>query len=188
MKILLEPLHPEHIVDNSFLCFEGTHTAISQQEKYCVEMLEDEEDTSEGTPKEEVLLNKFIDYDPFGNFHATRLNTYVIFDGNQTFLKLIKDEEKFDDLSNKRLWTLYFDSMKCKVSAGAGVHLLSPMGFETLKAYHFMFSCSNNNVEYEALVHSLNIAQRMSIKRVQVFGDSELVGSQVHNQATSQNT
>lgn len=59
------------------------------------------------------------------------------------------------------------------------VHFLSPMGSETLKAYHFMLSCLNNDAEYEALVHGLNLAQRMSIKRIQFFGDSELVVSQV---------
>lgn len=71
-------------------------------------MLEDEEDTSERTPGEEVLLNQFIDYDPFDNFHATRLDTYVIFNDDQFFLKLVKDEEKSDDSSDNRLWTLFF--------------------------------------------------------------------------------
>lgn len=35
------------------------------------------------------------------------------------------------------------------------------MGSDTLRANHFMFSCLNNDVKYEALVHGLNLAKRM---------------------------
>lgn len=57
-----------------------------------------------------------------------------------------------------------------------------------LRAYHFMFSCLNNDIEYEALVHGLNLAQRVGIKRIEVFGDSKLVVSQVHGQVLAKNT
>ena len=41
------------------------------------------------------------------------------------------------------------------------------------------FTCSNNVAEYEALVHGLKVAKEIGIRRVQCFGDSDLVVQQV---------
>lgn len=71
-------------------------------------------------PEEEVFLNQFIDYDPF-SLHVTRLGTYIIFNSDQTFQKLIKDEKKYDDPSNNHLWILYFDGAVCKFNSDVGV-------------------------------------------------------------------
>lgn len=79
MKIIFESLHPKHKTNDVVLCFEVAQTSFSKGESYCVEMLEDEEDTSEWNPKEEFMLNKFINSNPFGKFHAIWLSTYMIF-------------------------------------------------------------------------------------------------------------
>src|ERR687897_1983730 len=42
-----------------------------------------------------------------------------------------------------------------------------------------MFSCINNTVEYEALLHGLRMAKEMNLSRVRCFGDSDLVAQQV---------
>jgi ribonuclease HI len=41
------------------------------------------------------------------------------------------------------------------------------------------FACTNNVVEYEALLHSLRIAKEMVISRIYYYGNSDLVVQQV---------
>ena len=41
------------------------------------------------------------------------------------------------------------------------------------------FKASNNVAEYEALVHGLKVAKEIGIRRIQCFGDSDLVVQQV---------
>jgi ribonuclease HI len=56
--------------------------------------------------------------------------------------------------------------------AGAGI-LFIALGGEQLKyAFQLLFSASNNAAEYEALIHGLNIAISLGIKRLMVYGDS----------------
>ena len=42
-----------------------------------------------------------------------------------------------------------------------------------------MFPCTNNAVEYEALLHGLRVAKEMNLSRVRCLGDSDLVAQQV---------
>lgn len=42
-------------------------------------------------------------------------------------------------------------------------------------AYKLCFLCSNNEVEYEALVVGLEASKRLGIRGLKVFGDSKLV-------------
>ena len=41
------------------------------------------------------------------------------------------------------------------------------------------FAASNNVAEYEALVHGLKVAKEVGVRRIQCFGDSDLVVQQV---------
>jgi hypothetical protein len=45
-----------------------------------------------------------------------------------------------------------------------------------------LFSASNNETEYEALIHGLNIAISLGIKRLMVYGDSLVVISQINKE------
>jgi ribonuclease HI len=45
-----------------------------------------------------------------------------------------------------------------------------------------LFPASNNAAEYEALIHRLNIAISLSIKRLMVYGDSMVVISQINKE------
>ena len=51
----------------------------------------------------------------------------------------------------------------------------SPQGVKTQLTFRVEKVCSNNQVEYEALVLGLEILLQMGIKNVTVFGDSQLV-------------
>lgn len=91
LKILSGPLHKEHIADEAMINFESTHMSILGEERKYVELLEDEEVTGERSTDQEVFLNEFIDVDPYGNYHATGLGTYVIFYEDQPIPKVSKD-------------------------------------------------------------------------------------------------
>ena len=41
--------------------------------------------------------------------------------------------------------------------------------------YKLRFPCSNNKIEYKALVVGLKATKRLGIRMLKVFGDSELV-------------
>jgi ribonuclease HI len=56
-------------------------------------------------------------------------------------------------------------------------------GGEQLKyALQLLFSASNNEAEYEALIHGLNIAISLGIKRLMVYEDSLVVISQINKE------
>jgi ribonuclease HI len=49
-----------------------------------------------------------------------------------------------------------------------------------------LFPASNNAAEYEALIHGLNIAISLGVKRLMVYGDSLVVISQINKEWTVQ--
>ena len=63
--------------------------------------------------------------------------------------------------------------------SGAGVVLTSPRGDKIRYVLRLMFPCTNNAVEYEALLHGLRVAKEMNLSRARCFGDSDLVAQQV---------
>jgi ribonuclease HI len=77
-------------------------------------------------------------------------------------------------------WVMYFDGSLKLEGAGAGVLLISPKG-EQLKYVLQIFSkVSNNEAEYEALLHGLRLAISLGIKRLLVYDDSAMVINQVN--------
>jgi ribonuclease HI len=81
-------------------------------------------------------------------------------------------------------WTLYFDGSVMKTGAGAGLLFISPLGEHMRYTVRLHFPASNNMAEYEALLCGLRIAIEMSIKRLDVRGDSQLVTDQVMKNAS----
>jgi ribonuclease HI len=80
-------------------------------------------------------------------------------------------------------WTLYFDGSVMKTGAGAGLLFVSPLGEHMRYAVRLHFPASNNMAEYEALLCGLKIAIEIGIKRLDVWGDSQLVIDQVMKNA-----
>jgi ribonuclease HI len=81
-------------------------------------------------------------------------------------------------------WNLYFDGSVMKTGAGAGLLFVSPLGEHMRYAVRLHFPPSNNMAEYKALLCSLKIAIEISIKRLDVRGDSQLVIDQVMKNAS----
>jgi ribonuclease HI len=75
---------------------------------------------------------------------------------------------------------MYFDSALKLESAGAGVLLISPKGEQLKYVLQIFWKVSNNEVEYEALLHGLRLAISLGIKRLLVHGDSAVVINKVN--------
>jgi ribonuclease HI len=75
---------------------------------------------------------------------------------------------------------MYFDGSKRIQGAGAGVVLISPQGDKLKYVLRMSFpQASNNEVEYEALLHGMKMAKACGATRLEIFGDSNLVVQQV---------
>jgi ribonuclease HI len=77
-------------------------------------------------------------------------------------------------------WVMYFDGSLNLDCAGAGVLLISPTGEQLKYVLQIFWKVSNNEAEYEALLHGLRLAASMGIKRLLVYGDSAVVINQVN--------
>ena len=78
-----------------------------------------------------------------------------------------------------KLWRLYFDGSVCDEGREIGAVLVSPSGVTFEFSNRLEEYCTNNQVEYEALLFGLEILQSMGVKHVEVFGDSLLIVQQV---------
>jgi ribonuclease HI len=77
-------------------------------------------------------------------------------------------------------WVMYFDGSLKLEGAGAEVLLISPMGEQLKYVLYIFWKVSNNEAEYEALLHGLRLAASLGIKRLLVNGNSAVVISQVN--------
>jgi ribonuclease HI len=80
------------------------------------------------------------------------------------------------------VWTIYFDRSKRVQGAGAGVVLISPQGDKLKYVLRMSFlQASNNEAEYEALLHGMKMAKACGATRLKIFRDSNLIVQQVMN-------
>ena len=81
-----------------------------------------------------------------------------------------------------------FDGSKRLEGAGAGVILVSPQGDKLKYVLRMTFpNASNNEAEYEALIHGMKMAKACGATWLKIFGDSQLVAQQVMNQCDAVN-
>ena len=76
-------------------------------------------------------------------------------------------------------WTMFFDGSKMLNGSGAGVVLVSSRGDKLSYVLQIHFDSSNNEAEYEALLYGLRMAISLGVRRLVVYGDSDLVVNQV---------
>jgi ribonuclease HI len=87
-----------------------------------------------------------------------------------------------DNPETIEVWWMYFDGSLKLQGAGAGILFIAPGGEQLKYALQLLFSASNNAAEYKALIHGLNIAMSLGIKRLMVYGDSLVVISQLNKE------
>jgi ribonuclease HI len=86
------------------------------------------------------------------------------------------------------VWTMYFDGSKRVQGVGAGVVLISLHGDKLKYVLRMSFlQASNNEAEYEALLHGMKMAKACGATRLKIFGDSNLVVQQVMNRCDTIN-
>jgi len=76
-------------------------------------------------------------------------------------------------------WKMYFDEAARCDGAGAGVVFVSPEKHILLCSFVLTKLCSNNVAEYQALNLDLQMAIRMGIKDLNIYGDSQLIINQL---------
>ena len=69
-------------------------------------------------------------------------------------------------------WKLYFDGSICDDRQGIGAVLISPNGAVFEFSNRLEEECTNNQVEYKALLFGLEFLQSMGVKHVEAFGYS----------------
>ena len=78
----------------------------------------------------------------------------------------IKEEPKISIEQKAQWFTMHFDGACSKEGVGVGITISTPYFIEqTNFSYKFYFSCTNNVVEYEALILGLQILKKMQAKR-----------------------
>ena len=93
-----------------------------------------------------------------------------------------KRQEALENKENEEgLWTMYFDGSISKEGVGVCVWIISPNRDFKAYSYKMTFECTNNVVEYESLLLVLHALKYLVEKRIEAFGDSELVVNQVND-------
>ncbi|XP_050233002.1 uncharacterized protein LOC126681503 [Mercurialis annua] len=77
------------------------------------------------------------------------------------------------------VWKMWFDGSRTSQGAGAGVHIVTPLGASYQLSFRLQFECTNNQAEYEALIFGFEILAELGAKAISVKGDSLLVIKQV---------
>jgi ribonuclease HI len=79
-------------------------------------------------------------------------------------------------------WTINFDGSLHLQGAGEGALVTPPKGESFKYVMQMHFSASNNAAEFEAMLHGLRITTALSIHRLKVLGDSQLVVNQANKE------
>ena len=89
--------------------------------------------------------------------------------------------EQHDELEmvEEKWCNIHFDGAVNKEGARVGICITGPKFEYRSFSYKFYFDCMNNVVEYEAIILGLKMIKELKIKKVSIYGDSELVVNQV---------
>ncbi|CAL2276653.1 unnamed protein product [Prunus armeniaca] len=89
------------------------------------------------------------------------------------------DKTSTDPDQPRDMWQLRVDGASNKKGAGAGIVIITPDGTLLEQAITLGFQASNNEAEYKALLAGLCLAKELSIKKLAIYSDSQLITSQV---------
>jgi hypothetical protein len=110
-------------------------------------------------------LNEFsIDY-----VHRSSIQSQALADFIADWTPGAQEEEATKDAE---AWTIFFDGSWGTFDAGAAAVLVAPSKVRTCYAARLDFSCTNNIVEYEALLLGLRKLKAMGIRRAILKTDS----------------
>ncbi|XP_021808476.1 uncharacterized protein LOC110752181 [Prunus avium] len=78
----------------------------------------------------------------------------------------------------KDMWQFRVDGASNQKGVGAGVVIITPDGTLLEQAITLGFPASNNEAKYEALLAGLRLAKELSIKKLAIYSDSQLITNQ----------
>jgi len=97
----------------------------------------------------------------------------------------LEDEGKKQNMDGKSIgmvslqeplsWRVYVDGAANQRGSGMGLVVVSPEKIIIKKSLRLVFSATNNEVEYKALLVGMAMVQKMGGRTVEVFSDSRLV-------------
>ena len=94
-----------------------------------------------------------------------------------------EDIHQTDETQNSPLWSMYFDGSCTRNNTGAGVWIRNTVNNHTeCISCKLNFLCSNNIAEYESLLLGLHLLKNLGARRINVYGDSELIIRQVNGE------
>ncbi|XP_075098055.1 uncharacterized protein LOC142175372 [Nicotiana tabacum] len=83
------------------------------------------------------------------------------------------------DIEIQPHWKMYFDGAAHREGAGAGIMFITSQGEVFPHSFTLTQRCSNNVVEYQALILGLEMVVDIKQLQLQDFGDSKLVINQI---------
>ena len=115
--------------------------------------------------KGQVIVDQLVE-DPL---HASQPLSLDFLDDS---IFVLIDEEEFVDIEVELNITLYFDGSKCKQGGGASIIFITPQGAPIPLSFKIKFPCTNNMVEYEALILGLQTTIKLNFHKIKIIGDS----------------
>jgi hypothetical protein len=79
---------------------------------------------------------------------------------------IVQNKDKSCNLVSFHPWKLLFDDSICREGQGVGVVLISPRGAVFDTSAHLEYFCTNNQVEYEAIMLDPQTLSSMNVKHV----------------------
>jgi ribonuclease HI len=89
------------------------------------------------------------------------------------------DVDHLVSLVQLKPWGLYFDGSVCSKEQGARCVVISLSGVYIVLSIRLDFAWTNNQVEYESLLHGLEFLRDLGARNAIVFGDSNLIVQQI---------
>ncbi|XP_070682356.1 uncharacterized protein [Malus domestica] len=119
----------------------------------------------------QYVPQKAIKGQALADFFAQHPSPYG-FGGNDVEIGMVETHDNY--------WTMYFDGSHTSSLAGVGIVIQSPNHDRWYFSLKLDFECTNNQVEYEALIIGLGILHDLWATCAFILGDSELVINQLN--------
>jgi hypothetical protein len=120
-----------------------------------------------------ALIEYDLAYEPLKSIRGQGVADFII-EHN-----IDQNSDESYNLVSIHLWKLFFDGSACREGQCVGIVLISPRGAIFEQSIRLEYFCTNNQVEYEAILLGLQILSFMGMKHVEAFGDSLLVVQQI---------
>jgi hypothetical protein len=127
-----------------------------------------------------TLVNWVVELGEFNlEFYLrTTIKAQILADFIAEFSNLPESEE----LPEGDMWIAYVDGSSMKSRSGARVALITPDKEEISVALKLNFLTTNNEVEYEAVIAGLSLAEHLGAKNLEIRSDSQVVVDHIVHQ------